>query len=79
MCVRDIIYVFCAAIFTSSPDGVSVRVQGDGRGGDIVAALKLFNVTLVDVILWRAARGSIEDSGIQREIVARAIVDGTIP
>src|ERR1700731_2818085 len=79
--VRDIIRILRRRFHNLHLIVYPVRVQGEGAGAEIVAALKYFNRKQgVDVILLVRGGGSIEDLwAFNEEGLARAIAACTIP
>jgi exodeoxyribonuclease VII large subunit len=79
--VRDVVRILKRRFRNVHLTLYPVRVQGEGSAGEIVQALGYFKKHLhVDVILLVRGGGSLEDLwSFNEEIVARAIVDSSVP
>jgi exodeoxyribonuclease VII large subunit len=79
--IRDILRVLKRRFVNARVQLYPVRVQGEGAAGEIVAALRHFNLAKVaDVVIVARGGGSLEDLwAFNEEIVARAIAASEIP
>jgi exodeoxyribonuclease VII large subunit len=79
--VRDVVRILLRRFPNVHLTLYPVRVQGEGAAGEIVKALKFFNLKkFVDVLILARGGGSIEDLwAFNEEPVARAIAASMIP